>query len=122
MTKRQVIDEIVSRNRTAIPGFLAQFGDEDLQQYLDRLRDVQTPPPVLDASRFDRYFEGCPASTADTDAVAEPMRERAHLGPALATAGAEQPEATQAELVSEVVVVDAGGPGTLVQAAGRGAA
>ena len=113
MTKRQVIDEIVSRNRTAIPAFLAQFGDEDLQLYLDRLRDVQTPPPVLDASRFDHYFEGCPASTADTDAVAEPMRERAHPGPALAT---------PAELAPEVVVVDAGGPGTLVQTAGRGAA
>jgi hypothetical protein len=38
MTKRQLIDEILSLNRTAQPGFLAQFSEIQLREYLGALR------------------------------------------------------------------------------------
>ncbi|MFP4052506.1 MAG: hypothetical protein ACLFV7_01415 [Phycisphaerae bacterium] len=38
MTKRQLIDEILSMNTTADPAFLAEFGSGDLEAYLTNLR------------------------------------------------------------------------------------
>jgi hypothetical protein len=60
MTKRQLIDEIVGINRSAEPGFLARFDDDDLTEYLDHLRVVETPRLSGEPGRYDRYFENCP--------------------------------------------------------------
>jgi len=60
MTKRQLIDEIVSRNQSARPEFLARFGENQLDEYLQHLRVVETPRLNGDPHRFDRYFDGCP--------------------------------------------------------------
>ena len=43
MTKRQLIEEITHRNPTAKPAFLAEFGNEDLREYLEHLRWVEPP-------------------------------------------------------------------------------
>jgi hypothetical protein len=56
MTKRQIIDEILTLNRSAEPGFLARFDDSDLGDYLQHLRLAQTPRLTGDASRYDKYF------------------------------------------------------------------
>ena len=47
MTKRELIDEITHLNPTAPPGFLAEFGDADLGEYLRHLKWVVPPsgPP-----------------------------------------------------------------------------
>ena len=44
MTKRQLIDQIMELNRSAQPGFLSQFSDGQLGQYLGKLRQVFPPP------------------------------------------------------------------------------
>lgn len=67
MTKRQLIDEIVSINHTAEAGFLAQFEDIELDDYLRHLHLTQTPRMSGDARRFDHYFDNCP-----TIALTEP--------------------------------------------------
>lgn len=41
MTKRQLIEDIQSLNPTAATGFLGQFADGDLKEYLEHLRDAQ---------------------------------------------------------------------------------
>jgi hypothetical protein len=61
MTKRQLIDEIVSMNQSARPGFLARFDDTDLDEYLQHLRLARTPRLAGDPHRYDRYFNNCPA-------------------------------------------------------------
>lgn len=77
MTKRQLIDEIVSLNSTAEPGFLAKFDDGELDEYLRHLQRARTPRLSGDPRRYDRYFVNCPtisagnASAAVTVAVAE---------------------------------------------------
>lgn len=43
MTKRQLIDEIICINKTADPAFLANFSDEELQEYLSHLRRFASP-------------------------------------------------------------------------------
>jgi ParB-like chromosome segregation protein Spo0J len=43
MTKRELIDDIMSLNPSAEPGFLADFSAEDLQRYLDKLIWIQEP-------------------------------------------------------------------------------
>ena len=48
MTKRQLIDEIISMNTTADPAFLAEFTSGDLEAYLTNLRralEVQSRQP-----------------------------------------------------------------------------
>ena len=64
MTKRQLIDEIVSINRTAEPGFLAQFDDADLDEYLRHLELTRTRRAWSDPNRYEGYFRGCPAIPA----------------------------------------------------------
>ncbi|MBN1943174.1 MAG: hypothetical protein JW849_07760 [Phycisphaerae bacterium] len=56
MTKRQLIDEILERNATADPEFLARFEDSDLDAYLANLRRLRTPRLSGDASRYEKYF------------------------------------------------------------------
>ncbi len=60
MTKRETIDEIVCVNQSADPAFLALFGEDELEKYLQRLRMIQTPRLQGDRRRFDKYFENCP--------------------------------------------------------------
>ncbi len=43
MTKRQLIDQILSLNETADPGFLAEFQDRDLDEYLTHLTKAKMP-------------------------------------------------------------------------------
>ena len=45
MTKRQLIDQIVSLNGTANAGFLSQFPDRELDTYLQHLTAVRMPRP-----------------------------------------------------------------------------
>jgi hypothetical protein len=40
MSKRQLIDDIRQLNPTAQPQFLAQFDEEELQQYLDHVKSA----------------------------------------------------------------------------------
>jgi len=63
MTKRQLIDEIITRNRSAQPSFLARFDTEDLQDYLDHLCVTTQPRLRGDPSRYDKYFQVSPAPT-----------------------------------------------------------
>ena len=67
MTKRQLIDEIIARNHSAQPGFLARFDANDLQDYLDHLCMTAEPRLQGDPHRYDKYFQDIPAV-----AVAEP--------------------------------------------------
>ena len=73
MTKRQVIDEIVLLNRSADPGFLAQFEDDDLSEYLQRLLIVGPLRPEGDVHLYDQSLQNCQAT--DADAVARPSEE-----------------------------------------------
>ena len=41
LTKREIIDRITELNRSADPGFLAQFSADDLLEYLRHLDTVQ---------------------------------------------------------------------------------
>ncbi len=43
MTKRQTIDQILNMNRSAKPEFLAQFDQEDLDEYLRHLHIARSP-------------------------------------------------------------------------------
>ena len=71
MTKRQLIDEIVSINRTAEPGFLAQFNDADLDEYLRHLELTRTRRAWSDPDRYAGYFRGCPTIGAAETRSAE---------------------------------------------------
>ncbi|HOD84175.1 MAG: hypothetical protein BWX88_02318 [Planctomycetes bacterium ADurb.Bin126] len=57
MNKRQLIDEIVSFNPTAEPGFLARFEDGDLRLYLQHLREARRPRLTVRSGRYDKYFQ-----------------------------------------------------------------
>jgi len=70
MTKRQLIDEIVCINHSAQPGFLAQFSDGELDEYLHHLHRLRTPRLSGDIHRYDRYFENVPIDTAAGASVA----------------------------------------------------
>ena len=85
MTKRQVIDEIVLLNRSALPGFLAQFEDGDLNEYLQRLREVGPLRAWANAHRFDEGFQKSRAMNADR--VARVRQEVADVEAALAGGG-----------------------------------
>jgi len=61
MTKRQLIDEILTLNGSAEPAFLARFADSDLSEYLLHLRTARTPRLCGDAQRYERYFQALPA-------------------------------------------------------------
>lgn len=58
MTKRELIDEIRAINRSADPGFLAQFDDADLDDYLRHLRVVRQPRP-MQLARSAAWRSGC---------------------------------------------------------------
>lgn len=84
MTKRQMIDEILSENPTAQPAFLARFEDADLDEYLSHLKVLRTPRLTGDASRFGRYFataqsaaavEAAPLKAQEAGVTAQEKRE-----------------------------------------------
>ncbi len=60
MTKRELIDQILTENPTAEPAFLAQFSDEQLRDYLAHLKQIKQPRLSGNPSRFDRYFRHSP--------------------------------------------------------------
>lgn len=77
MTKRQLIDEIVSINQSAQPGFLARFGDGELNEYLRHLHLTRTPRLSGDRRRYEKYFPG--ASAAEAPAAPEAPQDSAGL-------------------------------------------
>lgn len=68
MTKRQLIDEIITINHTAKPGFLARFEEKQLNEYLQHLEAVRAPRLSGDASRYDKYFANTPTIAAPKSA------------------------------------------------------
>jgi hypothetical protein len=64
MTKRELIDEIVSINRSASPRFLAQFDDVELDAYLAHLSVLKTPRLSGDAAQYEKYFRDLPTIQA----------------------------------------------------------
>ena len=58
MTKREMIDEIMKINLSAEPGFLADFNENDLEEYLDHLHILEMPRMAFGQAphRYDRYF------------------------------------------------------------------
>lgn len=68
MTKRQLIDEIITINPTAQPGFLAGFRDADLGEYLAHLNVVKAPLLTGDAARYRKYFaKSAPVAAINAD-------------------------------------------------------
>ncbi len=41
MTKRELIDQIMSLNKSAEPDFLAEFDERELREYLRQLKQLQ---------------------------------------------------------------------------------
>ena len=97
MNKRQLIDEIVSLNPTAEPGFLARFDDGDLRLYLQHLREAQRPRLTVSTGRYNKYFRDVrpqvepqrPAArpAASSTWRVEPARQGIHVGQAASAAG-----------------------------------
>ncbi len=69
MTKRELIDEILDRNHTAQPEFLAQFRESELGKYLKNLDLARQPRLTGDASRYDKYFQKDSTSWAARNGV-----------------------------------------------------
>ena len=63
MTKRQLIGQIITVNRSAPGDFLARFDDKDLRDYLDHLSILDQPRLTGDADRYAKYFTGPTAPT-----------------------------------------------------------
>jgi hypothetical protein len=72
MTKRQLIDEIVSINHTAKPVFLARFNELDLDEYLQHLIGARTSSITGDYSRYKKYFSTQSANSPSVMAEASP--------------------------------------------------
>lgn len=56
MTKRQLIDEILSLNHSAHASFLAKFADGELSEYLDHLQAAGRSPLQGEPGRYERCF------------------------------------------------------------------
>ena len=56
MNKRELINEILDANPSADPGFLANFPQAQLEQYLHRLHDRLVPTLIGNADRFADHF------------------------------------------------------------------
>ena len=112
MTKRQLIDEIVSINRSAQPSFLARFDRCDLRDYLDNLHASRRPrpccrpggqePSILAATDTTRPLAplpmanvwpapepAAPEPSAEDQAPIEPVQEAAQQAAPAAIAQAE---------------------------------
>ncbi len=83
MTKRQLIDEIIHINQSAEPGFLSEFDDVELAEYLRHLLCIQgldpaceDPPFILDDNGDEVVVAAAVADECHTPArpaVAEPV-------------------------------------------------
>ena len=73
MTKRQIIDDILSLNRSAKPEFLSQFDTEELDAYLRHLQLAQTPRLSCVQGQYSKYFQNVPTIPAD---IPPPEAER----------------------------------------------
>jgi hypothetical protein len=60
MTKRELIDKIISINPSASATFLARFDDVELDEYLAHLRVLETPRLSGHPERYEKYFRNCP--------------------------------------------------------------
>lgn len=60
MTKREMIDEILSINISAEPRFLARFADDQLSEYLTHLHVLAKPRLTGVTGRYDKYFRDLP--------------------------------------------------------------
>ena len=74
MTKRQLIDQIITVNRSAEPGFLARFDDEDLRDYLDHLLVALEPRLTGETHRYEKYFR-VPTTATATAVLDTPEQE-----------------------------------------------
>lgn len=111
MTKRQMIDEIVTLNHTAKPAFLARFNEVDLNEYLEQLLNLRKPSLSGDARQYAKYFgqnttvfQAPPASTPQQDGSPELQDEQARpelLAVALAPAALE-PVTSEVEVQEEL--------------------
>jgi len=66
MSKRQLIDEIRSVNRTALPEFLARFDEVDLTDYLQHLIHSQAPRLRGTTARQGQYIATSTRTAAAT--------------------------------------------------------
>ncbi|MCD6365681.1 MAG: hypothetical protein J7M14_07375 [Planctomycetes bacterium] len=82
MTKRQLIDEIVVINRSAKPAFLAEFADDDLQDYLDHLQVIRQPRLSANTHRYDMYFRAATDLPDKFDIPDKPAAEPRRSAPA----------------------------------------
>jgi len=64
MTKREMIDEILSINISAEPRFLARFADDQLSEYLTHLHVLAKPRLTGSSDRYDKYFRDLPKIAA----------------------------------------------------------
>ena len=73
MTKRQLIDEIVTMNRSAPPSFLAKFNTGDLREYLDHLALARQPRLRTNAAQRGKYLQAVAAAAMSPQYQAEPQ-------------------------------------------------
>ncbi len=71
MTKRELIDEIMDINHTAEPDFLAEFADNELDEYLRHLQEAQLPRPVRYSRQSNTAVETPAPHNACNTAMAE---------------------------------------------------
>ena len=64
MTKRELIDEILTINRSASPSFLARFTNVQLDEYLAHLHVLAKPRLSGSAAQYEKYFRNCPTIRA----------------------------------------------------------
>lgn len=101
MTKRQIIDEILTINPTAKPAFLARFEDAELGAYLSHLQVLARPRLTGDASRFEKYFINVPKIPfARPQWRTTPAADAAQQAAADAPAATDAPPAPAAEYVA----------------------
>ncbi len=81
MTKRELISEIMEINQTAGPDFLADFADNELDDYLEHLRESRKPRPLQFANAPTFNSSAAPKTlqlhSNDRLSTAEPTRARA---------------------------------------------
>jgi len=92
MSKRQLIDEIRSVNRTALPEFLSRFDEVDLHDYLQHLIRSQAPRMQGRSVREGRYVSAGTATTSVATRTA--MAVAVVAPPPVAAATASGPTAT----------------------------
>ncbi len=109
MTKREMIDEILSINLSAEPQFLARFADGQLFEYLTHLRVLSTPRLIGNAERYEKYFHSLPAVAGprprwrcDTEHAQEiAIDDQADLDDQAGPVNDAQPAAAAVELAQE---------------------